>query len=216
VVVAAVAAVEEHVAAEAAVERAVVAVRAQAVAHRGLAVEDRTMWLRVVRRCHGRVLQTSNDPVEARAKLQIIGHRWVTCRRPAKGRVQGRAIGLARETSPAARVPVLGPAEATLPIGRTSVISPAPALAQALVRELSPAQDQQPAHGHRHAMCKTSLICRTLAAVTSAAVGHPAALVTPLRSPVARWQVEQLQNFCKTVRATLVFPVSPEIVSMQD
>jgi hypothetical protein len=205
VVVAAVAAVEEveeeHVAAEAAGERAAVAVRAQVAGHQGVAVGDRTMWLRAVRQCHGRALQTSNDRVEARAKLQIVGHQWVTCRRRAKGRLQGRAIVLVQETSPAARARELGPAEATLPIGRTSVISPAPALAQALVRELSPAQDQQPAHGRRRAMCKTSLICRTLAAVTSAAIDHSAALVMPLRSPAAGWQVEQLQNSCKIVRA---------------
>jgi hypothetical protein len=105
---------------------------------------------------------------------------------------------------------------ATSPIGRASVNSPAPALAPALVQELSPAHVQQPAHGHRHAMCKTLLICRIPAAATSAAVGHPADLVTPRRSPAARSQVEQPRNFCKTVRATLVFPISPEIESMQD
>ena len=208
--------VEEHVAAEAAGERAVVAVRAQAVAHRGGAVGDRKMWLRALRRCHGRVLQTSNVRVGARAKLQIVDHRWATCRRLAVGPAQEQATGLPPETSPAARVPVVRPAGATLPIDRTPVISPAPALVQALVRELSPAQDRHPAHVHRHVMCRTLLICRMLVVVTSAGVGHPAALVTLLRSLAARWQAEQLPSFCKIVRATLVFPVSPGIESMPD
>ena len=65
-------------------------------------------------------------------------------------------------------------------------------------------------------MCKTFLICRMPVVVMSAAAGHPAALVTPLRSPAARWPVEQLQNFCKIVRAMLVCPVSLEIESMRD
>jgi hypothetical protein len=194
---------------------AVVEVRARAVAHRRAAVADRAMLPRVLRRCRGRVLPTSNDQVAARARLQTIGHRWATCRRPAKGRAQGRAIGLARGTSPTFRARVVGPAEATLRIGRTSVISPAPALAQALVRELSPEQDQQPAHDHQHAMCKTLLICRMQAAVTSAAAAHPVALVTPRRWPAARWPVGQLQSFCKIVRAMLVWPVSQGIESMR-
>jgi hypothetical protein len=190
------------------------AVRARAVAHRRAAVADRAMWHPALRRCRGRVLPTSNDQVAARARLQAIGHRWATCRRPAKGRVQGLAIGLAQEMSPTARAREVGPAEVTLRIGRTSVISPAPALAQALARELSPEQDQRPVRDRRLAMCKTLLICRMQAAVTPAAAAHPVALVTPRRWPAAPWQVEQLQSFCRIVRMTLVWPDNPAIELM--
>ena len=50
----------------------------------------------------------------------------------------------------------------------------------------------------------------------SAAAGHQAASVTPLRSPAARWPVAQLQNFCKIVRAMRfrAQAVSLEIESM--
>ena len=125
------------------------------------------------------------------------------------GRTQ--ELGPAEATLPIDRTQELGPAQATLPIGRTRV------LGQALVRVLSPDHDQEPAHDHRHAMCKTFLICQMPVAGMSAAADHQAASVTRLRSPAVRWPAERLQSSCKIVRAMhfRAQAVSLEIESMR-
>ena len=105
--------------------------------------------------------------------------------------------------SPIGRTQELGPPEATLPIGRTQELGPAQAtspigrtqvLGQALARVLSLDHDQEPAHDHRHAMCKIFLICQMPVAGMSAPADHQAASVTRLRPPAARWPAERLQS----------------------
>ena len=102
-----------------------VAVRARAAVLRGVAEADRAMLLPGRRRCRGRVLRTLKDQVAA--KLQIIGHRWVLCPRPAIAQATGPEIGQVAAMSPIGRMQELGPQEATLPIDQTQEIGPAQA-----------------------------------------------------------------------------------------
>jgi hypothetical protein len=177
-------------------------VHARVVVHQGAALGDRAMLLRGRRRCRGQVRQTSKD--QAAAKLQIIGHRWVNCRRREIAQARGPEIGQVAAMSLIGRTQVLDLPEAMLPIGRTQELGPAAAtlligrtqvLDRALARVLSLDHDPEPARDHPHAMYKIFLICQTPVAGMSAAAEHQAVSVTWPQLQVARWPAARRPSF---------------------
>ena len=125
-------------------------------------------------------------------KLRTIGHRWVICQRPEIARLREPEIGPAVAMSPIDRTQALGPPEATSLIGRTPV-SPESAIDLAPVQDRLPDRDRPRVRDHRHAMCRTFLICQMPEVEMSAEADHQVDSATRLqllavRSPVVRRQ----------------------------
>ena len=123
-------------------------------------------------------------PSGGAVKLPTIGRRWGTYQHQEIARLRAPEIGLVGAMLRTGRTPGLGPAEATSLIDRTRV-SQVSAIDQAPVQDQLPDRDRPRVRDHRHAMCRTFLICRMPEVEMSAETDHLAESATRLKLLVA-------------------------------